>query len=148
MNSILSQKKIAEHAPVIQDHVNTLCNRLANKYAGKNRVLILNDLWGCLTSDTVVGYCFERSYHFIEEPDFKASFPTATEDLVDGVHYVTQFPWLSSLAQNLPDSIVGFLSPPMRSVSDFNNVSRFFLMIFGVLLLKKRRKCKVRSLGF
>lgn len=123
MNPFFSQRKIAEYAPTIQNHVDRLCSRLTNEYANKDRVLVLNDVWGCLTSDTVVGYCFERSYHFLDEPDFKASFPAAMEDLVSGVHYVTQFPWLSTLFQNLPDSTVRFLQPSMRSVIEFNKVS-------------------------
>ena len=122
LNPFFSQRKITDYSPVIQDHIERLCSRMQGEYAGKNRPLVLNDVWGCLTSDTVVGYCFEREYHFIDEPDFKASFPQAMEDLVNGVHWVTQFPWLSTLFQTLPDPLVGALQPSMKSVIDFDNV--------------------------
>lgn len=127
LSPFFSVRKISEHGSMIQSHIDRLCSRLSNEYEGKNRVLALNDMWACLTSDTAVCYCFEQSYHFIDKPEFKASFATAVEDLMNGVHYLTQFPWLSTLFQNLPDSLVGSLMPSMKSVIDFNNVSLSFL---------------------
>ena len=126
LNPFFSQRKITEYSPVIQEHIQRLCSRIENEYAGNSRPLVLNDVWGCLTSDTVVGYCFERSYHFIDEQNFKASFPIAMEDLVNGVHYVTQFPWLSTTFQTLPGWILAALQPSMKSVIDFNNVGSLF----------------------
>ena len=125
LNPFFSPRKIAEHAPVIQRHIDRICDRIANEYAGKERVLVLNDAWGCLTSDTVVGYCFEKSYHFIDRPDFKATFPRAIKELQNGMHYVTQFSWLPTIFEIVPDSILGFLQPAMKSVIDFKNVSSF-----------------------
>lgn len=122
LNPFFSQKRIAEYSPVIQGHVERLSERFAAEFQGKRRILVLNDVWGCLTSDTVVGYAFEREYHFIEEPTFQSEFPQAMTDLVDGVHLVTQFPWMSTLFQNLPDWIVGAMSPGMKSVLRFNAV--------------------------
>lgn len=107
---------------MIQSRVEHLCNRISNQYAGTSRVLVLSDAWGCLASDTVVGYCFERSYHFLDMPDFKASFPAAIEALVNTVHYATQFPWISTVSQWIPDSVLATLSPPMKSVIGFQRV--------------------------
>ena len=123
MNPFFSQRRIADHAPIIQRNVDRLCQRLESEFQSQNRPLVLNDMWGCLTSDTVVSYCFERDYNFIEDPNFHAEFPQAMVDLVEGVHIVTQFTWISTLFQSLPDSVVGFMQPSMKSVIDFNNVS-------------------------
>lgn len=122
LNPFFAKRKISDHVPVIQSRVEHLCSRISNQYSGTSRILVLSDAWGCLTSDTVVGYCFERSYHFLDIPDFKASFPMAIEDLVKTVHYVTQFPWITTVLQWLPDSVISILSPPMKSIISFNKV--------------------------
>ena len=128
LNPFFSKRKILAHTPIIQKHVDRLCERLADEYAGKDRILVMNDMWGCLTSDTVVGYCFERSYHFVDEPDFRSLFPDAMTDLVNGVHVVTQFPWMIAMVNCLPDSAVKFLQPAMASVIQFNTVSEYFAL--------------------
>lgn len=145
LNPFFSQKKIAEYSPVIANHVERLCERFATEYAGRHRPLVLNDVWGCLTSDTVVGYCFEREYHFIEEPDFKSRFPQAMTDLVDGVHLVTQFSWLSLVFQSLPDWLVGAIQPSMKSVISFNNVRIVNLLEQSRSLIVRSSKWQVKS---
>lgn len=83
----------------------------------------MDDMWGCLTSDTIVEYCFDRSYRFIELPDFRAFFIDAMNDLLNGVHVVTQFPWIVPMMNCFPDSVIKKLQPAMASVTNFNNVS-------------------------
>lgn len=123
LNPFFSTRKMSLHAPVIQARVIRLCDRLQNDYAGSNKVLVMDDMWGCLTSDTIVEYCFDRSYRFIELPEFRAFFIDAMNDLLDGVHVVTQFPWIMPMVNCLPDSVVKKLQPAMASVMNFNNVS-------------------------
>lgn len=127
LNPFFSKRKISEHVPVVQSRVEHLCDRISNEYAGTSRILVLSDAWGCLTSDTVVGYCFERSYNFLDMPDFKAPFPIAVEALVNAVHYATQFPWISTVMQWIPDSVIAILSPPMKSVISFDMVYRLLI---------------------
>lgn len=123
LNPFFSTRKISLHSSVIQLRVNRLCDRLQGEYAGSDKILIMDDMWGCLTSDTIVEYCFDRAYRFIELPDFRAFFIDAMNELLNGVHVVTQFPWISSMINYLPDWVVTMLQPGMTSVIKFNNVS-------------------------
>ena len=122
LNPFFSTREIALQSPVIQNRVNRLCDRLQKEFAGSGRILVMDDMWGCLTSDTIVEYCFDRSYRFLESPDFRATFVDAMKDLTNGVHVVTQFPWILAIVNYLPDSVVKTLQPGMESVIDFNNV--------------------------
>ena len=61
---------------------------------------------------------------------------------------MTQFPWLATLTQNLPDSIVSFLNPSMESFNDFQKVSCSLLESSEVILFHDCRECKARSLAF
>ena len=90
------------------------------QYLHKNQVLKLDDMWGCWTSDIIVDYCFERDYHFAEQPRFRAFFLDAAIDLLDPVHFITQFPWVFKLANLLPEPMIKFLRPGMASVIQFN----------------------------
>ena len=123
LNPFFSTRKIALHSPVIQNRVNKLCDRLQREYANSNRFLVMDDMWGCLTSDTIVEYCFDRAYHFTELPDFRAFFLDAMNGLANSVHLVTQFPWILSIVNSLPDWMVMILQPDTASVITFNNVS-------------------------
>ena len=98
-----------------------LCERIAKQYMNTDQVLKLDDMWGCWTSDIIVDYCFERDYHFAEQPRFRAFFTDAMVDLLEPVHFVTQFPWMVKLMNLLPEQVIKFLQPGMASVIQFNN---------------------------
>lgn len=146
LNPFFSKRKIAQHSPNIQHHMNRLARRVTEEFVGNGSVLNLNNMWGAFTSDIVVGYTLEKPYDFILEPDFRAAFSDAMyvlsppspgrkqkrqettlttpnknrESLTDPVHFITQFPWMIKSLQKLPDWLVVLLSPPMRDVIAFN----------------------------
>ena len=103
--------------------MNRLIERIKSEFAGTTRLLTLNEMWGCWTCDIIIEYCFEKNYHFIERDDLKSPFTTAMIDLLEPVHFVTQFPGLMAILTSLPDRVVKYLQPVMASVIDFNNVS-------------------------
>jgi cytochrome P450 len=118
--------------------MNRLCERLTKQYLDTDQVLKLEDMWGCWTSDIVVDYCFERDYHFAEQPRFRASFADAMVDLLDPVHFVTQFPWAIKLVNLLPEQVILFLQPGMASVIKFNKE-----MADQIVDIKRGAKAKV-----
>lgn len=123
LNPYFSTRRVALQSPSIQNRMNRLCDRLQGEYAGSGRVLKMDHMWGCLASDIVVEYCLNRTYRFIESPDFRASFVDAMYDLMDGIHVGSQFPWIISLIDSLPDSLVKILQPGMATVLAFHKVS-------------------------
>lgn len=123
LNPFFSKRKIAAHGPIIQRHMDKVCQRLTKEYKGTDQVLAMNDMWGCFTSDIIAEYCFERPYDFIDQPDFRSSFTTAMIDLVNPVHFITQFPWAIGMISCLPDSVVTYMEPAMASVINFNEVN-------------------------
>ena len=103
-----------------------LCSRLKREFQGTGRVLVINEMWGCWTTDIIIEYCFERRYNFIRDPGFKAGLVASLIDLLEGVHWITQFPWMVKTMQLLPDSLVGWLDPRMKNVINFNKVRVWF----------------------
>ena len=47
MSTFFSKKSILQQSPPIQAKVDKLCGRLANDYAGKDKVVVLNHLFTC-----------------------------------------------------------------------------------------------------
>lgn len=125
LNPFFSKRKIAERAASLQDHVDELCRRLEREFRGRERVLVVNEMWGCWTLDIILGYVFGRQYDFIRGPDFKASLIASLFALLDGVHWITQFQWAVRMLYSLPDSFVGWMSSDMKRVISFNNVSLY-----------------------
>ena len=125
VNPFFSTRRIALYSPTIQKRVNRLCDRLEKEFARSGQVLVMDDMWGCLTSDTVVEYCLDRPYHFIELPNFRAPFVKSMYDLMDGIHVASQFSWVMLMFDNLPDSVVRTIQPKMTTVITFYNVSMF-----------------------
>ncbi|KAI0192310.1 cytochrome P450 [Xylaria flabelliformis] len=121
LNPFFSKRAISERAQNIQKQMDVVCERLRTEFQNTDRILIVNEMWGCWTTDIITEYCFERRYDFIRERNFKASFVKSFIDLLDGVHWVTQFPWLASMMNWMPDAIIGWIDPRMESVTKFNN---------------------------
>ncbi|KAI1497820.1 cytochrome P450 [Biscogniauxia marginata] len=121
LNPFFSKRKIAQHSPNIQNHMNRLCSRVASQYLGSDATLNLTSMWGAFAADIVVGYCLEKPYDFIMNPGFRAEFCDAMVDLLNPVHFNTQFPWMLKPIKLLPDSLVKNVFPPMRSVIEYRS---------------------------
>lgn len=63
------------------------------------------------------------SYDFQDYPDFVAPFTKSIKLLAQSLHLVGHFPWVLSILQSLPDSVVGVLNPAMVPVFQFQKVS-------------------------
>ncbi|KAF6815012.1 cytochrome P450 [Colletotrichum plurivorum] len=124
LNPFFSRRKIAEHQPAIQRMMHRLTDRVAREYLGGGKVLRADHMWGCWTSDIINDYAFDKPHNFLDAPDFHASYTDAMVDLLEPVHYVTQFPLATNLFKMLPLTWVKAMSPQMGTVLDFNNFSK------------------------
>ncbi|KAK1143049.1 hypothetical protein N8T08_007113 [Aspergillus melleus] len=143
INPFFSKQRIGEVSWIMQEQLNALCTRLRKEYQGTDQVLRLDWMWGCITSDSIVRYCFDQSYGFLDAPDFKSPFVQAMIDLLDGVHLVTQFPWVMSILNALPESLVALIQPGMKSVHGFNHQMEY--QITEVLADRKAGKKPERT---
>ncbi|KAI0538394.1 cytochrome protein [Xylaria digitata] len=120
LNPFFSKRAISERAQLIQGHMDVLCRRLKSEFQGCDRVLVVNDMLACWTTDIITEYCFDRRYNFIKEPDFKAPLIKSLIDLIERVHWITQFAWLAKIMFCLPDVIVGWTDPLMKNGIQFS----------------------------
>ncbi|KAK1144850.1 hypothetical protein N8T08_004863 [Aspergillus melleus] len=124
LNPFFSKRAISGAAQMMQEQLGNLCLRLSREYKGTRKVLRLDWMWGCIASDIIVRYCFDRGYGFLEAPDFSSPFIQALFDLLDGVHLVTQFPWVATVFNALPEKVAEAMQPGLKSVNHYNKEMR------------------------
>jgi hypothetical protein len=125
LKPLFSKQKATNAGLHIQESLDMLCERLNREYRGTGQILPLDKMWGCLASDTIVAFCFDRIYNFIDAPGFDSPFVAALTHLLDSVHFVTQFAGIARMLLLLPDPVRIWLQPGMESVIEFNNVRWF-----------------------
>ncbi|KAI0465626.1 cytochrome protein [Xylaria cf. heliscus] len=124
LNPFFSKRAISERAQIIQKHMDDVCRRLEAEFQNTGRVLVVNDMWSCWTTDIITEYCFERRYDFIHEPNFKAPIAQSIMDLLEDVHWITQFPWMVTILGWMPDAVVGWIDQRMKNVIEYHNEIR------------------------
>jgi hypothetical protein len=115
--------KIRGHGKFMQELLDTISRRLTTEYAGRGKVLTLNDVFGCLSGDVITNLAFARSYHLVESDKWESPFTIAVSNLVHTSHWATQFEWLLPAMNMLPDKLVKVLAPIMAPIIDFRLVS-------------------------
>ena len=123
VGSFFTKRKVSEFVPLLQQQMNRLCKRLNQEYRNTGKAVCLEKMFGCFTADTIVLFCFDGAYNWLDAEDFHCEFVEAVRDLVNGVHLGSQFPWLAQILQSLPDSVIAHLNPLMKSVNEYNEVS-------------------------
>lgn len=109
--------------PQIQEHVDKISTRLEEEYAGSEKVLNLCNLFSCYTADVITKYSFDRTFDYLDSPDFMNPFTASFDGFKDMAHYSIQFPWLPKLLARLPESLIRSLQPTMTPVLDYQRVS-------------------------
>ena len=117
-----SRRNVSNFASQLQRVVDDLCDRLTEEYRGIHKPLVLDDVYVCLSADTITQFAFGQYHNFIKAPDFQTNFTAAVEGMEDMVHYTTQFPWLLTVCNILPDSVMAFLLPTTSPVLEYQRV--------------------------
>ena len=123
VSPFFSKRKVSEFGPLLQRQMDRLCKRLDQEYRNTGNTVRLEKMYGCFTADTIILFCFDTAYDWVDATDFHCDFVQAMNDLLEGVHLVTQFPWLGRILYVLPDKVLEVLNPAVKSVNKFNEVS-------------------------
>lgn len=92
---------------------------LLSEYAGKGKAANMNEAFGAYTADAITWYAMAHPFDYLRYPDFVAPYTSAIVKLAKSVHAAVHFPWLLTLMQTLPDSVVRMINPPMGDIFDF-----------------------------
>ncbi|KAL2881424.1 hypothetical protein SGCOL_002989 [Colletotrichum sp. CLE4] len=107
----------------IQELADTICDRLRDEWAGKDKVLDIADMWSCYTADAIMDIVFARPKNFCRYPDFKSPFTLAIRNMSEYAHITLHFGWILSLMNLFPNKLAKALFPPFKPIIEFTEAS-------------------------
>ena len=107
--SAFSKAAVNRLEPLIHEKLGLFLERLATA-AFKSSVVHLNAAYCCLTADVVMYYCYQRTFGFLDAPNFEVQMIKDLEDFTPMVPSFWYFPRFSAVMFNF----VNFLSESAR----------------------------------
>lgn len=110
LNRFFSKASVTKLEPIIHSAIEKLGSQM-DGYAGTGNPVPMTMAFSCMTTDIVTEYAFAKSYDFLDSPTFEPNFHRAIVAGSDMGPWIKQFPWLISLMNNLPESVVMRINP-------------------------------------
>ncbi|EMD90794.1 hypothetical protein COCC4DRAFT_127633 [Bipolaris maydis ATCC 48331] len=110
LNRFFSKSSVSRLEPVIHNAIEKLVLQL-QKHSGSGKPVAINMAFSCVTTDIVMEYAFAKSYNFLGSPTFEPNFHRAIIAGTDMGPWFKQFPWLITLMNRLPQSLVMRINP-------------------------------------
>ncbi|KAK2616577.1 hypothetical protein QQS21_000400 [Conoideocrella luteorostrata] len=110
LNQFFSKASVTKLEPIIHTAIEKLISQL-RLHAGTGEPVSMNMAFSCMTTDIVTEYAFSKSYNFLDSPTFEPNFHRAIVAGSDMGPWIKQFPFLITLMNSLPESVVMRLNP-------------------------------------
>ena len=110
LNRFFSKSSVNKLEPVIHNAIEKLITQLQT-HAGTGNPVAMNMAFSCVTTDVVTEYAFAKSYNFLGSPTFEPNFHRAIIAGTDMGPWFKQFPWLITLMNRLPQSLIMRINP-------------------------------------
>ena len=110
LNHFFSKSSVSRLEPVIHSAIEKLISQLrAHSRTGKP--VAINMAFSCVTTDVVTKYALAKSYNFLGSPTSEPNFHRAIIAGTDMDPWFKQFPWLITLMNRLPQSLIMRINP-------------------------------------
>ena len=110
-----SKQSINRYSIVIQAAVDKLCNRFSEHQKAGKRINLMH-AYTAMTGDVVTGYCFQKAYGLLDQPDFAAEYHDLWISITANSHVLKQFPWMFPLMLSFPEWFVDRYLPDLSVV--------------------------------
>ncbi|EGX94785.1 cytochrome P450, putative [Cordyceps militaris CM01] len=118
LNKFFSKAAVTRLEPIIHSAVEKLISQLET-YSGAEKPAPMTMAFSCMTTDIVTEYAFAKSYGFLNSPTFEPNFHGAIIAGTDMGAWMKQFPWLMTLLNSLPQSVLAKMNPEAGSYVKF-----------------------------
>jgi cytochrome P450 len=130
LSPFFSKSRIQTREPFLQQLIDTISRRLEAENAGQTSPVALNRVFACFTADSILSLAFGEEPRFIQTPTWQTPFTRAMDALVQSTHLNSQFPFMVSLMNAVPDSLL-LLSPSFGPIVEFRRVRPFAPVVFS-----------------
>ncbi|KAJ6443714.1 Polyketide synthase [Purpureocillium lavendulum] len=121
VSPFFARQKVIDFSPRIQEMADRMVARLATEFGGRVKAVNMNEAYAAFVSDAINYYTFAISYNFLDYPEFVTPFTTSIRKLAMSLHTAGHFPWILTIMQAVPESVVQLLNPLMVPVFQFHN---------------------------
>ncbi|RAL15169.1 cytochrome P450 [Aspergillus homomorphus CBS 101889] len=125
LNSLFSRKSVLSLAPLFQEKVQLLAQRLKEAHHRRKHekaIVQLDDAFSALTADTISHYCYGTSFDFLRHPNFQNEVRIAVAEFSRLVHVSKFIALPGKLIQQLPSSLMRWFKPQLAVLFDIQDM--------------------------
>ncbi|KAJ5173752.1 Cytochrome P450 [Penicillium coprophilum] len=106
LSPFFTKGRIQARAPFLQQLIDKVCDRLESENVKQQTPLVLNHVFACFSADSILSLAFGDEPTFIDTPTWQTPFVEAMDALVKSTHLNSQFPFMVSVANAIPEWIL------------------------------------------
>ena len=124
-----SRASITKMEPIIHETLNIFLEKLGLASKEERKVVDLTLGFRCLTSDTIMRYCFaDDGFQTLESKDFRSPMLTKMEQFFDTIMPLIYFPqsmtWVTNQLEKLSNATQDKVAPGLAATNYIMDVSR------------------------
>jgi cytochrome P450 len=123
LEPFFSRLGVTKLEPMVFDIATRLSRRLEN-CQGTNEIIRLDHAYVALAGDVIGRICCDNHSDLVEEDDFGADWYNILHDFIHSIPLVMAFPQIISLARLIPDSVIRWLDPRLKTFDKFQRLAR------------------------
>ncbi|KAF4613404.1 hypothetical protein G7Y89_g15483 [Cudoniella acicularis] len=97
-----------------------LCKRI-DEYKKSGKPMKIRLAFQCLTTDIVTHYAFDKTWNFLDSPDFSPEWIATIKATTEMGHIIQQLPWIITLFEALPRWTSASISPGIKLVLNWQD---------------------------
>lgn len=121
LNPYFSKASVRRLEPVIQETLQTLLSRFV-ACAKTGATMRINTVYQAASIDIITSYAFGVSVDYLKKDDYNVQYFEAAAAGYQMVWWITFTPWLGFLLTSFPESVVCFLMPGFKFLSQMQRV--------------------------
>ncbi|PVH77446.1 cytochrome P450 [Cadophora sp. DSE1049] len=118
ISPFFSKQNISRLEPMMSHMVEKLCGRI-DECRKSGTPMEMKAVYMCLTTDIITLYAMNRSWNYLDDPDFSPFWVDTMHGVIQTAAYAKYFPWILPLTQALPLSLIRAMNPGMGMLFDF-----------------------------
>ncbi len=122
LNPFFSRRQVLLLWPYITQKSSILCQKIDDSYCGTDRPLSIGKAFGCFSIDVITEYTFGDPFEDMENEEFESGLTKVMDQLLEGVHFVTQLPWVLRVMNACPLGIQEWVQPGLAVVNKYHKV--------------------------
>ncbi|KAF1963154.1 cytochrome P450 [Byssothecium circinans] len=123
LDPFFSRLGVKKLEPMVFDIASRLSRRLQS-YQGTGQIIRLDHAYVALAGDVIGRICCDNHSDLVEEDDFGADWYHILHDFILSIPLVMAFPQIISLARLIPDSVIRWLDPRLKTFDKFQRLAR------------------------